>query len=480
MELLEKKIQAILLQRFPHGCPSAVSRRVEQELEWARDTGAAQTILLLADAASILHQDGALTVLLGVYNASYLLFLLGVTDLDPLPYHGYCSACGYWEQLGTSTYGKNCPQCGSLWKRDGCNLEPAAFLRERKAIYQMELRSSFGSYLDLRTKLAERYPNLVEHQCMGFAMPDKVRLQAVTEEYIAKHPEAPELSGLLSDREFYARLQMNLYPGTRCGPHKLYLLPKAVQKRLPFLPPESGQPPVSLLGSRILGQFPSLLYLESSLLDILRQYHEQAGIPYHQVPLSDSVIYQALSQVICGEIPSHSQEQAILAACSMVGLDNRQLYGDLVSWFGLSDLHTLTRVYSFIRSFGAWPETIKVLLEQAVDPTKMITCREDVYRYLVARGIDAEDAGGWIKRVYMGHIQRKGFTPADTALLERCGAEPWFVQICSHTNYLWPESHSFAYCALLVRLVWYILHFPQLADQIVTNCSDEDDYPLLP
>ena len=114
MELLEKKIQAILLQRFPHGCPSVVSRRVEQELEWARDTDAAQTILLLADATSILHQDGALTVLLGVYNASYLLFLLGITDLDPLPYHGYCPVCGHWEQLGSSDSEKTAPNAAIL------------------------------------------------------------------------------------------------------------------------------------------------------------------------------------------------------------------------------------------------------------------------------------------------------------------------------------------------------------------------------
>ena len=474
MELLEKKIQAILLQRFPHGCPSVVSRRVEQELEWARDTDAAQTILLLADATSILHQDGALTVLLGAYNASYLLFLLGITDLDPLPYHGYCPVCGHWEQLGSSDSGKNCPQCGTPWARGGHNLEPVAFLSEKKMVYQLELRSNSGIYPKLCSKLAERYPNLVEHRCMGSAIPDKAQLQAVTEEYIAKHPETPELSGLLRDREFYARLQMNLSPRTRCGPHQLYLLPEAVQKRLPFLPPEPSQPSESLLGSSRLGQFPSLFYLESSLLDVLRQYQEQTGIPYSQIPLGDSAVYQALTQVIRGGTPPHPQELAISTACCLVGVDDQQLYQDLISWFGLSDLHTLTRIYSFGHSFWLRPENVRSLLEQGVDPAKMITCREDVYRYLVALGMGAEDAANWMERVYRGHIQHNGFTPADTALLESYGAEPWFIQACSLTNYLWPESHSTIHCALLVRLVWYILHFPQLEDQIVTNCSEDD------
>ena len=119
-------------------------------------------------------------------------------------------------------------------------------------------------------------------------------------------------------------------------------------------------------------------------------------------------------------------------------------------------------------------ENVRGLLEQGVDPAKMITCREDVYRYLVALGMGAEDAANWMERVYRGHIQHNGFTPADTALLESYGAEPWFIQACSLTNYLWPESHSTIHCALLVRLVWYILHFPQLEDQIVTNCSEDD------
>lgn len=235
-----------------------------------------------------------------------------------------------------------------------------------------------------------------------------------------------------------------------------------------------SQPSESLLGSSRLGQFPSLFYLESSLLDVLRQYQEQTGIPYSQIPLGDSAVYQALTQVIRGGTPPHPQELAISTACCLVGVDDQQLYQDLISWFGLSDLHTLTRIYSFGHSFWLRPENVRSLLEQGVDPAKMITCREDVYRYLVALGMGAEDAANWMERVYRGHIQHNGFTPADTALLESYGAEPWFIQACNLTNYLWPESHSTIHCALLVRLVWYILHFPQLEDQIVTNCSEDD------
>ena len=45
-------------------------------------------------------------------------------------------------------------------------------------------------------------------------------------------------------------------------------------------------------------------------------------------------------------------------------------------------------------------------------------------------------------------------------LLQKYRIEDWFLQVFPKIQYLFPESHSAEYAVSLVRLVWYVLHYP--------------------
>lgn len=62
----------------------------------------------------------------------------------------------------------------------------------------------------------------------------------------------------------------------------------------------------------------------------------------------------------------------------------------------------------------------------------------------------------------MGTVRRKGLSEVDVSRLKHCEAEDWFISVCQKVDYLFPESHSVAYAMLMIRLVWYVLHDPDM------------------
>ena len=58
-------------------------------------------------------------------------------------------------------------------------------------------------------------------------------------------------------------------------------------------------------------------------------------------------------------------------------------------------------------------------------------------------------------------------------LLKRCEAEEWFITVCQKVQYLFPESHSIAYAILMIRLVWYVLHYPDVTDSLMIETAME-------
>ena len=73
--------------------------------------------------------------------------------------------------------------------------------------------------------------------------------------------------------------------------------------------------------------------------------------------------------------------------------------------------------------------------------------------------------------VRRGKIKGRGFTETDLTLLKRCEAEEWFISVCQKVEYLFPESHSIAYAILMIRLVWYVLHYPDAADSLLIETA---------
>lgn len=115
---------------FGNRWPDFVQKRIEKE--WEIIKGRYVFIYWLAyKVVQKTHQDGFIVGSRGSIGSSFIAYLCGITDLNPLPFYKYCRKCYYAKIYETKdrTYScydyqklENCPQCFSPLTMEGHNL----------------------------------------------------------------------------------------------------------------------------------------------------------------------------------------------------------------------------------------------------------------------------------------------------------------------------------------------------------------------
>ena len=159
--------------------PKQISDRLEQELSClfgAENRSHAVYFLLAAALAEYCDSHAGLHSLRGCGGNSFVAYLMGLTEVNPLPPHKYCPACGYvefvdtaeWES-GFDLYGgeqdeEPCPHCGAGLIGDGHNLDSTFFMGEDGSLYPIfginVSEQLFHPMFDYLAGLGEVYENI--------------------------------------------------------------------------------------------------------------------------------------------------------------------------------------------------------------------------------------------------------------------------------------------------------------------------------
>ena len=114
--------------------PAEVRNRLELELSAIRENDYLDAMLFEKRLLDHAAESGLHAIGVGGIGASFVAFLLGITEVDPLPAHYYCPDCHHFEWAegrddagGVSVIGydlpeKACPECGHKLTGDGFNI----------------------------------------------------------------------------------------------------------------------------------------------------------------------------------------------------------------------------------------------------------------------------------------------------------------------------------------------------------------------
>lgn len=162
---LEEKSLICLDEIYGGNPPREAVNRMYQELYVATGRGFAPHYLLAAKLAYRCDLLGGLHSVRGCAGNSFLSFLLGITETNPLPPHKYCRTCGYTEFVDASAYVSGydiycvkhnrelCPECGDALVGDGHNLDDTFFL---------------GEWGDFAPSFSIDVPEEVHHQMLSY------------------------------------------------------------------------------------------------------------------------------------------------------------------------------------------------------------------------------------------------------------------------------------------------------------------------
>ncbi len=130
---LRKMCTEKLQQQYGENPPDWAADRFDEELALIAAKNNQEKFLQVAEFAQKDLAEGHLNWACGTVADSFVAYLLGITECNPLPAHYLCTECHYTElaehiEFWPDLPEKRCPQCGKPMKKGGFHLPYECFL----------------------------------------------------------------------------------------------------------------------------------------------------------------------------------------------------------------------------------------------------------------------------------------------------------------------------------------------------------------
>lgn len=325
-------------------------------------------------------------------GASFIAWLLGGTNVNPLPPHYYCPICKKVEfvsdeKCGMDLPGKKC-FCGKHLKKDGFDISEV-----------------------------NMYPlcNYNEISVSGNATP---YLKKCLQKYFEGYGLIRELR-VISNNEVYSDSDEQFIV-TRYA-----LMSKEIAKKYP-------EEIISLQSEEYCE-----LRKECSMLtavEIVNEHINGRGVEKIEFTpqLANSFFQYMLKNGMLKE--------------KYTGINLEQTFSNMEN----PKFNELLSLYGFLHGTGVWENNGKVLYNNGIPLEKLIASQEDVYAYLYDKlnGKYCENPLGIAfelkEAVCKGQYSRNGMQEETESLLLACGVPVWYVESMKKIQYLFPKTHLIA------------------------------------
>lgn len=131
---LKTACEHVLAEKYGESIPDQIQARYESELDHIVANGFTPYYILASMLAAKSRELGYLHNLRGCAGGSFIAYLMGISETNPLPPHTYCPKCMRVEFVDTEEYPsdfdlnrrdrerKRCPNCGATLIGDGHNI----------------------------------------------------------------------------------------------------------------------------------------------------------------------------------------------------------------------------------------------------------------------------------------------------------------------------------------------------------------------
>ena len=412
--------------------PERVESRLETELASIINNGYSSKFALSQKLSEKARKDGFPMGFQGYIGSSLVAFLLGITEINPLPPHYICPNCSHYEEpknefqyeSGWDLSKKNCPVCGTEMIRDGYRI-PCEVLFGFRMDREPDIDLSFAP--EYKAEILKALSDLFGEErvvCGG---------RALQNGEIGKHPERVFI--VPEDKEIY-----DYSPLVKPKDDNDDMLVTQVDC-YDFLIP--------------LSEFD---YPEHESLHHLKKLWELTGINPKDIPMDDdeTISYIANSK---GAYPEPKRDNE-----SYTNDFETELGKYIINTVNPKSFSELVRISALIHGVDAWEENAEVLIEEGIaDIKEVITTRDDIMNYLLSHGMDEYEASVIMDRV------RKGRELTDEMIKEmkEYRVPDWYIESCNQLKYVFPRAHVVHYVMMYLRMIWYKIHYPAEYEKVI-------------
>lgn len=194
--------------------------------------------------------------------------------------------------------------------------------------------------------------------------------------------------------------------------------------------------------------------------------HEEVELAYNlsrrldidskQIKLNDTDILSLFSSPNALGITSDDIEGVKYGVLGLPGF-KFSLPMDMLDYIKINSFDDFIKLQGMLHGTDTWFGNAKNLLREGKKLCDTIATREDVFEYLLMKGLSKKDAYRITEQVRKG----KGVSTDDEKLMKVNDVPEWYINSCDKIRYLFTRTHCISYAMNFWKLAYIKIHYPK-------------------
>ena len=450
--------------------PEIVEKRLEKELNSIITNGFAVMYIIAQKLVWKSVEDGYLVGSRGSVGSSFVATMSGITEVNPLSPHYYCTKCHYSDftseevrayagRAGCDMPDKNCPNCGEPLKKDGFDIPFETFLGfkgDKEPDIDLNFSGEYQSKAHKYTEVIFGAGQTYRAGTIG-TLADKTAFGYVKNYYEERgqRKRTCEINRIVEGCTGIRR-------STGQHPGGIIVLPIG-QDINSFTP---IQHPANDMTTDIVTTHFDYHSIDHNLLklDILghddptmiRMLEDLTGINAVKIPLDDQKVMSLFRNTdALGITPDQ------IGGCPLGSLGIPEFGTEFVIQMLIdtkpSSFSDLIRISGLSHGTDVWLGNAQTLIEEGKATISTAICtRDDIMTYLINTGVEEALSFTIMESVRKG----KGLKPEWEEAMTAAGVPDWYIWSCKKIKYMFPKAHAAAYVMMAWRIAYCKVNYP--------------------
>ena len=470
--------------------PEIVHERLERELNSIISNGFAVMYIIAQKLVWKSNEDGYLVGSRGSVGSSFVATMAGITEVNPLVPHYYCSNCHYSDfdseevkkyvgGCGHDMPDKNCPVCGQKLVKDGFDIPFETFLGF-KGNKEPDIDLNFSG--DYQSK-AHKYTEVIFGKGQTF--------RAGTIAALAEKTAYGYVKNYYEERGDRKR---------NCEIDRIVAGCTGIRR-------STGQHPggiVVLPHGEDINSFTPIQHPANDMTtDIITTHFDYHSIDHNLLKLDilghdDPTMIKTLEELINSNAMDNKYDgvnnvfkatdiplddpgvMGLFAGTEVLGITPEDIDGCPLGCLGVPEFGTdfviqmvidtkpktlsdLIRISGLSHGTDVWLNNAQTLIEEGKATISTAICtRDDIMTYLINKGVESEENFTIMERARKGTVAKgkcKEWSQFKKDMLEHDVPE-WYIWSCERIKYMFPKAHAAAYVMMAYRIAYCKINYP--------------------